>query len=150
MRNIGLAFGRLMEARHKIDAITIARSLVTHLRIDGMDDTLVDDVVRRSPNRNLIQILHLFLLSKFIKFLKEIATSLNCFGFVIWVIFMDLESTVRKPKSSDKLSLSGSELGVRCHPSDGLVRSKEASGIKLMDSSLVNIMLKCKRSSKTG
>ena len=62
---------------------------------------------------------------------------------------MYLESIIQKPKSSDKLSISGSELGVRGHPGDGLVRSKETCGIELMDCSLIEVMLKGKRSSKT-
>ena len=61
MRDIDLFFGRCIEAMHEIDAVAIARPLVTHLGINGANDTLKDNVERRAPNGDLVQTL-LFLL----------------------------------------------------------------------------------------
>ena len=57
MRDIDLPFGRRIEAMHEIDAVAIARPLVTHLGINGADDTLKDNVERRAPNGDLVQTL---------------------------------------------------------------------------------------------
>ena len=45
---------------HEINAIAAARAFVTHLRIDGADDTLIDDVEREAPNGDLVQTLLFF------------------------------------------------------------------------------------------
>ena len=46
MRHIDLPFGRRIEAMHEINVVAIARALVTHLGINGVNDTLIDDVER--------------------------------------------------------------------------------------------------------
>ena len=50
MRNIYLPFGRRIETMHEIDAIAIARPLVSHLRVNGANDTLKNDVEGRAPD----------------------------------------------------------------------------------------------------
>ena len=42
---------------HEINAIAAARAFVTHLGIDGADDTLIYDVERKAPNGDLAQTL---------------------------------------------------------------------------------------------
>ena len=39
---------------HEINAIVAARAFVTHLGIDGADDTLINDVEWKTPNGDLI------------------------------------------------------------------------------------------------
>ena len=46
MRDIDLPLWRCIEAMHEINAVAIARPLVTHLGINGANDTLIDDVER--------------------------------------------------------------------------------------------------------
>ena len=148
VRNIYLAIGMLKETIHEINTIPVAGPFVTHLGIDGADDTLIDNE-RRSLNRYLIEIFLLFHFIKLSNRLEKEATNLNVFGSMIWVRFMNFETSVRKPKSCNKLSISGGELGVRSHPGDGLVRTKETCGVKLMASSEIVVMVKSKWSSKT-
>ena len=45
---------------HEINAIATARAFVTHLGIDGADDTLIDDVERKATNGDLVQTLLFF------------------------------------------------------------------------------------------
>ena len=66
MRDIDLPFGRHIEAMHEINAVAIARPLVTHLGIKGANDTLKVNVERRAPNGDLVQNLLFLLISHFV------------------------------------------------------------------------------------
>ena len=39
---------------HEINAVAAAGALVTHLGIDGADDTLINDVEWKAPNGDLV------------------------------------------------------------------------------------------------
>ena len=127
---------------HEINAVAAARALVIHLGIDGADDTLIYDVEREAPNGDLVQtLLFLYVSQSFYQF-EKIRTDLNALGPMVGVILVDFEPSVGKSKCGDKLSIRCYECSVGGHPCDSVIRSKVTCGIKLMDGSVVKIMLK--------
>ena len=63
MRDIDLPFRRCIKAMREIDAVATARALVTHLRINGANDTLIDNEERSTPNGNLVKTLMFLIIS---------------------------------------------------------------------------------------
>lgn len=49
---------------HEINAVATARALVTHLRINGANDTLIDNEERSAPNGDLVKALMFLLISQ--------------------------------------------------------------------------------------
>ena len=101
-----------MEAMHEINAVAIARALITHLGIDGADDTLIDDVERKATNGDLVQTLLFFNVRQSWYRSKEIRTDRNALGPMVGVILVDFEPSVGKSKGSDKLSIRCCECSV--------------------------------------
>ena len=73
---------------------------------------------------------------------KEIRTDRNALGLMVGVILVDFEPSVGKSKGSEKLSIRCCECSVGGYPCDSVIRSKVTCGIKLMDGSVVKIVLK--------
>ena len=150
MRHIDLPFQRSIQAMHEIDAVATARALVTHLRRNGANDTLIDNEERSAPNGDLVKALMFLLISQVWYGFDKINTHIGALGSMFGVIIVNFEPGVRKTKGSNKLSIGSRELCVRGHPSNSVIGTKETCSIELMNGGLVKVMLKCKWSSKTG
>ena len=74
---------------HEINAIANARPFVTHLGIDGADDTLIYDVERKAPNGDLVQTLFLMLDKVGIGLRRSAQTSMPLglwLGSSLWIL----------------------------------------------------------------
>ena len=148
VRNIDLALWRFIQAMHKVNAVAVAGPLVTHLGVDGANHTLIDGEIWGPPDGHLINVTKTVFLRNIGQILEQETTLVNRLRAVIGIIFVDFEPHIRKSKCSHKVRIGGSELSVRSHPCDGLVRMEEACGIELKDGRLAEIMLVGKRQCK--
>ena len=121
MGHIDFSLGVLVQVMHDVDTIATARALITHLGIDGADETLKNNEVRGAPDGYLVKVLQALIRIKLTEWLEKMSTHVKSLRRMVRIILMYFITGMGITKCGNKSSISGFEANVRGDPADSVV-----------------------------